>query len=136
MFAFLKRLFGGRDSAASMTIVPAVTASSAAAPAIPPKAVSAAASQVAHKSAPAEKGVTALLLAMRTTQPVTVVAVQAAGRRVVVKSPGTSMPRAFTRRADRSYRLAGAPDGSLPELIVEAGAAGTRQRISTTRVFA
>lgn len=143
MLAFLKRLFGGKGTSTRIDVAPAVAPQPLAAssnPATPAPTTSAAAKPhrevaAAPAAAPgtvkAHKAVTATLMASRKAEPVTVIAVQASGRKVVVMQPGSRMPRAFTRRADSSYRLAGAPDRSFPKLVVDAAAAHGSQRIST-----
>lgn len=57
-------------------------------------------------------------IAGKLTKPVAVVAVQANGRTIKARVAGETRVRAFTLRADKSYRLAGAPDRSEPKLVL------------------
>lgn len=72
----------------------------------------------ATKRAAPVVGMMAMAVSGRTSNPVSVVAVQANGRRVFVKAKGDVRVRAFTLRADRSFRLDGAPDRSEPRLLI------------------
>lgn len=64
-------------------------------------------------------GMTAQLILPGKVSAVTIVSVQAAGRRLLAKANGAGRPQAFTLRADQSYRLAGAPDRSAIRLVLE-----------------
>lgn len=151
MFAVLKRLFGAKQPAPRIDPAPARAPTPSAAGAPAPVGGPSAAAAVAVKApvpaptpAPApmpasakvtardDDGMKATLLALHKAEPVTVLAVQASGRRVVVQQPGSRMPRAFTRRADSSYRLAGAPDRSFPKLVVQAAAGQPPRHVSTS----
>ena len=63
-------------------------------------------------------GMPALEVSTAKATPMQIVAVKANGRTVLAKAIGVSRVAAFTRRADKSYRLAGAPDGGVAQLVI------------------
>lgn len=50
---------------------------------------------------------------------VTILAVRSGGRRILARRNGGRMVQAFTLRSDQTYRLAGASDASVTQLLIE-----------------
>lgn len=70
----------------------------------------------------------------KLTKPMSIVAVQANGRKVLAKPVNGTRVHAFTLRADKTYRLLGAPDASEHRLVLAPQAAKSAR--SRSSVFA
>lgn len=139
MIGWIRKLFGGRPASPPPAV--SISAKPAAAPQPAVKAETAPASAVAQTPPPGREGTLAVrrtlksdvrastapavgmvasVIAPGKTVKVTVLAVQSGGRRVLAKQNGGRLVQAFTLRPDQTYRLAGASDASVTQLLLEA----------------
>ena len=149
MLAWIKRLFGARSASQAAAITRAVpkstTAPAGTTPAMslsaPQPAVKAEAAAPALAEAPSPSrdgnrvirralksdvraatpaiGTPARVIAPGKAVKATILAVQSGGRRILARQNGGRVVQAFTLRPDRTYRLAGASDASVTQLLIE-----------------